>query len=202
MRNKIHERLVYDNDQKHYFDKRHMSMTRKKEEDVEVNTALTKFEKTMMQCSLNKENVLKEKAHRAEEHIKIVMTKLDQMKNKSEMSEDEIKFRLNLEKSLKRKVDCTKERERTLKYKKRDKFEKIRQEQERAKMIMLQNDKELAERNKKIMKRVKERDRVLSQKRKFLDSEVMQRRELQRLRRENQLYNFKREQALIYDYKS
>jgi hypothetical protein len=202
MKNKMHEKLVYENDQKYFFNTRHMSMTKKREEDDEVNSALEKFERTMIQRSINKENTLKSVKQKAEEHIKFVMSKLDHFKNNNDMTEEEVKGRLNLEKSLRRKLDCTKERERTLKYKKRDKFEKIRQEQERAQIILQQNEKELAERNKNIMKRVKERDRVLSQKRKHLDSETMQRREIQRLRRENQLYNFKREQALIYDYKS
>lgn len=42
-----HERMVFQNDQKHYFEQRNMSMTRKREEDDEVNKALFKFEEHM-----------------------------------------------------------------------------------------------------------------------------------------------------------
>ena len=179
-----------------------MSLTRKREEDAEVSRALEKFEKSMTKHAELKEYKLKEAQRKAEEHISYVMSKLEKVKNKGEMSEEEVKFRMNMEKSIKRKLDVNKERERLLKFKKRDKYEKLRQEQEKAKMILKQNEREMHERNKYIMKRVKERDHVISEKRKMLDTEAMQRREQQRLRRENQMFNYKREIAIKNDYKA
>ena len=44
---KKHQKMVYENDQKHYFEIRNMSLTRKLEEDDEVNKALEEFEEKM-----------------------------------------------------------------------------------------------------------------------------------------------------------
>lgn len=52
------------------------------------------------------------------------------------------------------------------------------------------------------MKRARERDELLKQKRRALESEVQQRQEIHRLKRENQVYNWKREQAMNNDYKA
>jgi hypothetical protein len=42
-----HEKIVFQNDQKHYYEQRNMSMTRKREEDDEVDKALVRFEEHM-----------------------------------------------------------------------------------------------------------------------------------------------------------
>lgn len=110
-----------------------MSMTQKREDDKDVAKALKIFEEKMVKREENREKILQETSQRAEEHINFVMEKLDKIKNKGEMDAENVKFRANFEKSFKRKIEVSKERERMIAYHKRRTFEKIRQEQERAK---------------------------------------------------------------------
>ena len=49
---------------------------------------------------------------------------------------------------------------------------------------------------------MKDKEKQINQRKKDRDSGIMQRQELHRLRRQNQLYNYKREQAIKNDYKS
>lgn len=195
------ERQMYENDQKSYFDKRNLSLTRQRDEDEEVSKALEEFERNMNIHTQNKQNRLRSTAQRAEDHINLVMQKLEDKKHHTAFDEGDVDFRIKLEKSLRRQIECNKERDRLLKYKKRSKNEKIQQELEKAKMNLRQKDKELADRNKYILRRVRDRDNLLRQKRKAFESEVLQRQEIHRLRRENQVYNYMREQAMKNDYK-
>ena len=192
---------MYENDQKSYFDKRNLSLTRQREEDEKLTKALEDFERNMNIHTLNKQNQLRQTAQRAGEHINVVMQKLEAKKHHTAFDEEDIDFRLKLEKSLRRQIECNKERERLLKYKKRAKNEKIQQDLEKAKMNLRQKDKELADRSKYILRRVRDRDHLLRQKRKAFESEIMQRQEIHRLRKENQAYNYMREQAMKNDYK-
>jgi len=127
------ERELYKSDQRHYSEIRNMSMTQKREDDKDVAKALKIFEEKMVKREENREKILQETSQRAEEHINFVMEKLDKIKNKGEMDAENVKFRANFEKSFKRKIEVSKERERMIAYHKRRTFEKIRQEQERAK---------------------------------------------------------------------
>lgn len=143
-----HEKLVYENDQKHYFEIRNKSLTRKLEEDDEVNKALEEFENKMEKRHQNKVNTLNETSLRAEKHINYVMKKLENVKQKKEFDDTDPEFRIKLEKSIKRKIKSKKERELMLNYKRRKNREKLVQEQQKADSIIKQNDKELYERNK------------------------------------------------------
>jgi len=150
----------------------------------------------------NKVKIVQEKSQRAEKHVNLVMERLHKIKNKGHMCEENVKFRVDFDKSFTKKAEVTKERERILKYRKRGTNEKIRQEQERAKMVIRQNEKDLAERNKIIMRCLREKNISIVENKKALQTENDMKKEMQKLRRENQLFNFQREQAMKNDYKA
>ena len=60
----------------------------------------------------------------------------------------------------------------------------------------------MMERNRLIMRRVREKNLSMTENKKALETEHELKKEMQRLRRENQMYNFKREQAMKNDYKA
>lgn len=195
------ERLLYERDQKEYFERRNLSMTRKKEEDQEVSKALEDFERNMTQHQQNKQHILKKTAEKAQKHIEYVNFKCSSNKHQKDFLENDVDFRIKLEKSLKRQIDHIKQREKELKYFSRQKHEKIEKNLENARLNLKQRDRDLLERNKKIMKWVNEKDNIIKQRKKLLEHEVVQKHEIQKLKREHQMFNFRREQAMMKDYK-
>ena len=57
------------------------------------------------------------------------------------------------------------------------------------------------ERQKYILQRLRQKDAMLKEKGKMNDERIQEIKEIQRLKRENQMFNLKREQLLSQDYK-
>ena len=138
--------MVFQNDQKHYFEQRNMSMTRKREEDDEVNKALVKFEEHMRKCSENRQNELNKISNLAHEHIEKVVDRMESVKSKKDCIDNDVNFRIKIEKSIKKQREYTKERQKMLIVNKRNKAEKLAQELQRAKQNIKIEEKKLAER--------------------------------------------------------
>lgn len=60
----------------------------------------------------------------------------------------------------------------------------------------------MIEKNKYLIQKDQERSNIVKQKRRAIEQELIQRREIKRLKRENQLYNMNRELAIKNDYKN
>lgn len=74
--------MIYQSDQKHYFEQRNLSMSRKKDDDDEVFRKLVEFDIKMNSHIDNKKKWLVSVSKRAEDHVKVVMNKLDLIKHK------------------------------------------------------------------------------------------------------------------------
>lgn len=218
------ERLMYENDQKHYMNLKNSSMTRKKEEDEEVDKALEQFEKKMIKHEQNKFNFLSSKTYsknfdlgnkvrvnsvtrkgeKSPQNLKgdnLNLTSPIRVKTKEQIEEEELQFRLRIEKSVKNQQLHKENREKHLLDMKRTQHQRLQREHERFMMNMRQREVEVKQKNKDIMKRIQDKNRPLSFKR-VHDSDLEVKKENQRLRRENQLLNYRREVAMKDTYKS
>lgn len=68
-------------------------------------------------------------------------------------------------------------------------------------MALQSENRKYSEKTKYIMKRIQQKDSMLKEKDKIRNQIMMQRKEIQKLRKENQLYNLKREKMMSQDYK-
>lgn len=103
---------MYESDQKHYFEIKNLSMTRKKEDDDEVKRKLEDFDRKMKYHTDNKNKCLLQVSQRAEDHIKTVMSRLDVTKNKDP---EEDKDYTELAEKFKKKIKCIKKRDEDIK---------------------------------------------------------------------------------------
>jgi hypothetical protein len=195
---RAHIKHMYEEDQKKYFEQRNMSVTRKKQEDEEVESKLREFDRSMEVRKINKENGLMSISKKAESHMNKVMDRLDQIKSKN--PEDEMDYN-ELAKTFKKKIDAAKNRDRQLKHMASKKSSTLREQQQRAKMLLQSENRKNVDRQKYIMQRLRQKESMLKDKDKMTEEQFMQRKEIQRLRRENQLFNFQREKMLSQDYK-
>jgi len=195
---RLQQKNVFDNDQKHYFAQRNLSVTRQKEDDEEVKRKLEEFERSMISHEQNKQTQLKSAQQRAESHIQHVMEKLDQIKHRQ--PEDEMDYN-ELAKTFKKKIEAVKNRDRNLKHLRSKQSQALRNHQEQAKLMLQNKNKDNNDRTRYIIQRMKQRDIMLREKDKLREQMLMQRKEIQRLRRENHLYNIRREQMMSQDYK-
>lgn len=191
-------KMMYERDQNRYREIMNLSLTRTKEHNDEVRIKLEDFDRKMVASTTQKQNKMKEVSKFATEHVKHVMDKLDVIKNKN--PEEEMDYTL-LASKFQKKINCAKKRDETLRRRKKEYFEKTRDEQFRVQSLLQTRNKELAERNKHLIQKVKDKDMVAKKKNKAMEQDMMIRHEINRLKRENQLYNMKREQAIIGDYK-
>lgn len=97
-------------------------------------------------------------------------------------------------------IDVKKKNEYMRKMKNKQ-LEKLRDERLRDGNRTQGHDRDMSERNKYLIQRFKDQNNMLMQKKKVLELEMAQRQEIKRLKKENQLYNFQREQAIKNDYK-
>lgn len=122
-------------------------------------------------------------------------------KHKTEqLSEDEINFRLRLEKTFKNQLEHREKREKHLLNIRRMQQAKIAKDNERFMMNIRQRDLDLQQKNKLLMKRIKEKAKIGPPR--YQDDDYEVKRENARLRRENQMINYKREMALENNYKA
>ncbi|CAI2366849.1 unnamed protein product [Moneuplotes crassus] len=203
------QKRIYENDQKHYQEIQSMSMTRKMEEDKKVQIELEKFDKKMKKFELNRQRYQQEQARSKERrnlmspssNLGSATQQTTKGRHKIEqLSEDEINFRLRLEKTFKNQLEHKEKREKHLLNMRRMHQAKLAKDNERFNMNIRQRDLDLQHKNKLLMKRIKEKAKIGSHK--HQDDEYEVKRENVRLRRENQMINYKREMALENNYKA
>ena len=191
-------KLIYERDQRKYFDQRNLSVVRRKQDDEEVEAKLRKFEQSMEIRAKNKEENLDDIKKKAKNHMDQVMTKLDSVKNKS--PEEEMDYN-ELAKTFKKKLEASKNRHNHLKHMVSKKSQALKIQQDHARNLIQSETRQTHERQKKILQRLRQKDAMLKEKAKMNDERIQEIREIQRLKRENQMFNLKREQLLSQDYK-
>lgn len=173
-------------------------MTRQREDDLEVSKKLEEFERSMIMHEQNKQLQLSKASQRAESHISHVMEKLERIKTQNP---EEDKDYTELAKMFKKKLDAAKNRDRQLKHMVNKKSNALRNQQEHVRLLIQSENRKNNDKQKYLMQRIKQKNNMAIEKDKFNEEQLQQRKEIQRLRRENQLYNLKREQMMSQDYK-